>query len=201
MEKKSSKTKKVLIGIVLFVLLALIGLITFSPYGKHETFTFKEVGHTIDINAPTEKVFKFLGNSANASRWSVYVNHIITLNADAVPDGAVGSRRRCFCNPDRTGRQWDELITVVEKNKKRQLTIYNLKDFNLKVDNLATEQLYEPIDANKCRLTFIVFFKDVKPSLTDQVKMYFGAYDIKSVFKANMDNIKHIVEEEYAKGI
>jgi hypothetical protein len=113
-----------------------------------------------------------------------------------VPDGIPGSRRRCFCRADEKGKQWDELITEVIPDQKRQLTIYNLKYFPVTAKNLATEQLYETFSENKCRLTFTIFFKDEKPTLIEKIKMYMAAYKIKSIFKKNMANIKRIVEEE-----
>ena len=171
-------------------------IILLSPYGTHRGFSYKVVKHTIEINASVKDVFNFLGNSKNASQWSVFVHHIQPLNADSVQDGKTGSRRRCFCRAYEKGMQWDELITEVIPNKKRQLIIYNLKDFPVTAKNLATEQLYETIDANKCRLTFTVFFKNAKPTLIEKIKMYIAAYEIKTIFKQNMANIKMIVEKE-----
>ncbi len=42
--------------------------------------------------------------------------------------------------------------------------------------HLATEQLYESITEKKCRLTFMVFFKDAKPTMWETLKMYIAAY-------------------------
>jgi uncharacterized protein YndB with AHSA1/START domain len=169
-------------------------MIAFSPYGSHEGFPYKLVKYTVEINAPVDSVFNFLGNSKNASKWSVFVNHLTTLNADSFPDGTVGSRRRCFRSKDETGVQWDELITEKTVNQKRQLVIYNMKNFSIAADHLATEQIYEKTADNKCRLTLTVFFKNAEPSLWEKFKMYFAAYKIKSVFEGNMANIKRIVE-------
>ncbi len=169
-------------------------MVLMSPYGHHKGFGYRLVKYTVEINAPVDKVFSFLGNSKNASRWSVFVNHINPINADSLPDGLPGSRRRCFCNANEKGMQWDELITEVAENKKRQLTIYNLKDFQITANNLATEQLYEIIGSNKCRLTFTVFFKGAFPTIMERFKMYIAAYKIKSILKRNMNNIKRITE-------
>lgn len=182
---------------IIFLIIACLVtvIILLSPYGQYKGFSYSLVKHTVEINAPVKDVFNFLGNSKNASRWSVFVHHINTLNADVVPDGIPGSRRRCFCRADEKGMQWDELITEVVPNRKRQLTIYNLKDFPVTAKNLATEQLYETVNESKCRLTFTVFFKDAEPSLMEKLKMYMAAYKIKSILKQNMANIKMIVEE------
>jgi hypothetical protein len=194
MEKKFSKLKKGAIGIGIVLLLSVTVMIVFSPYGKHEGFSYKLVKVTVAIDAPVDSVFKFLGNSANASKWSVFVDHITPLNADSFPDGAVGCRRRCFCNKDETGTQWDELTTERIPGEKRQLTIYNMKDFSMTADHLATEQLYEKTADNKCSLTFTVFYKDHNPTLMESIKLYFAAYKIKDIFFSNMTNIKRIAE-------
>jgi len=167
------------IGLILLILVS--GIILFSPYGNQDKFPYKLIKQTIEIDAPVDTVFNYLGNSDNASDWSVYVDHISPLNAESYPDGVVGSTRRCFCEADETGTQWDELITEVIPNKKRQLTIYNLKGFPIDLENLATEQIYEKISDTKCSVTFTVFFKDVEPTLFDQFKIYLSGYRIKSI--------------------
>ncbi len=75
--------------IISFILIAclLAILILLSPYGRHKGFHYRLVKHTIEINAPVKDVFNSLGNSKNASRWSVFVHHINPLNTDSVPDG------------------------------------------------------------------------------------------------------------------
>ncbi len=193
LEKTYKKMGKLFLYVFLFLSLLIAGVIAFSPYGSQKGFSYKLIKHSIDINAPAEKVFDFLGNSGNASRWSSFVSHITVLNLDSFTDGTTGSRRRCFRNKNEKGMQWDELITEAVPNQKRQLTIYNLKGFSM-TQNLATEQLYEPIRQKKCRLTFTVFFKDAKPTMWETIKMYLAAYIIKPIFKKNLSNIKRITE-------
>jgi len=168
----------------------------FSPYGAKENFNYKLVLNTIEINAPVDSIFNFLGNSANAARWSVYVDHITTLNNDSVPDGTPGSRRRCFQNADEQGIKWDELITLRETNKKRQIIIYNDYGFPLMASHLATEQLYENIGENKTKLSFTLFFLNYEPSMLEQLKTYIAGFKVKSVYEKNMLNIKRIIEEK-----
>jgi uncharacterized protein YndB with AHSA1/START domain len=186
-------------GIVLTLTLVSVVCIIFSPYGARDGFGYKVVSSSVEINAPTSTVFDFLGNSANASRWSVYVNHIVPLNTDKFKDGAEGSVRRCYRNADNTGMQWDELISEVVINRKRQLLIYNFKNFPVSANHLATEQLYQSLDNQKTKLTFTVFFKN-PPTPLEMLKMYFAAYKINSLFEKNMSNIKRIVEEENKNG-
>lgn len=194
MEKRFKSLKKWLAIAGLLLLLLLTGMVAFSPYGKQKDFPYKLVKHTVEINAPVDSVFNLLGKSSMASSWSVYVDHITPLNADSFPDGTTGSRRRCFCENDETGIQWDELITENIPDKKRQLVLYNLKGFPITADHLATEQLYEKLSENKCSLTFTLFFKDSKPGLLESLKTYFAGYKIKDIYSANMYNIKRIAE-------
>jgi ribosomal protein L20A (L18A) len=191
---KKFKKRNIIIGLLAGIILIAAGIIYFSPYQSHTGFSYKLIKHTVEIDAPVETVYQFLGNSANASRWSVFVHHIKTLNANEVSDGSVGSIRRCYCNANEQGRMWDELITENIPNKKRQLEIYNLKDFPMTANSLATEQIYEQTSDGKCRLTFTVFFKNVRPALADLIKMHIGSYRIKSIFKKNMYNIQQMVE-------
>jgi uncharacterized protein YndB with AHSA1/START domain len=169
-------------------------LIYNSPFKIQPGFDQKVMLHTVDIAASPDSVFRYLGNSDNAKRWSVFVHHITPLNADSVPDGAPGSRRRCFCKPDESGKRWDETITEVIPGKKRRLTLYNMVGFAAASNSMATEQIYEPLEGGKCRLTFTVFFTEEKPSWKETMEMYFAAYSIKSIFARNMDNIKRLVE-------
>jgi uncharacterized protein YndB with AHSA1/START domain len=196
LEKNYKKTGKRFLYLLLFLFLIIAGVVAFSPYGRQKGFSYKLIKHSIDINAPAERVFDFLGNSHNASRWSSFVSHITVLNPDSFTDGTSGSRRRCFRNKNEKGMQWDELIIEAAANKKRQLSIYNLKDFSMTAGHLATEQLYEVIGVNKCRLTFTVFFKDATPTIGEAIKMYIAAYMIEPVFKRNLSNIKRISESE-----
>ena len=191
--------KKILLMILVVVVPGLVGAFIFSPYGSHEGFAYKMVKHTVEINVPADSVYKYLGNSAHAHDWSVFVDHISPLNADSFPDGAPGSRRRCFQQADEKGTQWDELVTIVEPGKRRQLTIYNLKDFSMQAENLATEQLYSAPAPGKCTLTFTMFFLDGKSTTWDEMKTYIGAFKVKNIFAKNMNNIKRITEEKYGK--
>lgn len=186
------RTKKIL----LLSIIALICIfIIFNPYGHSEYYPGKRsIVNVIEINAPVEKVFSYLGNSANASIWSVYVDHITPLNPDEIPDGQVGSKRRCFQNPDEKGLQWDETILINEKNKRRRISIYNLVDFPMEAKGLATEQLYEVIDNNRTKLIFSVFYLE-EPDAITSFKTFVGSWYINYIFKRNLVNIKTEVEK------
>jgi hypothetical protein len=165
-----------------------------SPYRHYKGFDYRLIRTTVQINASADSVFRFLGNSANARKWSVFVDHISPLNNTQVPDGKVGSRRRCFCQSDEKGRQWDEVVTEVIPGVKRQISCYNLLGFPLNSSGLATEQLYTPLGPEKCELSFTLFFLNKKPSLWDEIKIRAVSYTVKNIFSKNMDNIKHQVE-------
>lgn len=81
--KKFAKAIIIAIGVANF---AAIMVCLVNVYGKKGGFDYKLISHTVEINAPADSVFKFLGNSANAHRWSVFVDHISPLNSDVVKD-------------------------------------------------------------------------------------------------------------------
>lgn len=193
------KAIRMLLAVFVVVAVGITTMIACSPYGQNKRFPYKVVEHSITIKAPVQTVFHYLGNSANASRWSVFVDHIIPLNANEVPDGTPGSRRRCFQNSNEQGLQWDELITIVERDKRRQLTIYNMNDFPIQAEGLATEQLYKSISPAETELTFTLFYLSGPPAIMDNLKMYFAAYKVKRIYRDNMDNIKRFVEALHQK--
>lgn len=194
MPKNYKWIKRIILSILLILIAGIGSVIYFSPYTNYPGFENKVVKYTVEINASVDSVYRFLGNSGNASRWSVFVDHITPINADSFADGKQGSRRRCFCRADETGRQWDELITIDEPGIRRQLSIYNLQEFPITADHLATEQIYEGINYTGCKLTFIVFFNNADPGWIDQFKLYLAAYKITPIFRSNMNKIKAIME-------
>ncbi|HRO74719.1 MAG TPA: hypothetical protein PLP27_01055 [Crocinitomicaceae bacterium] len=155
---------------------------------------YRSVRNSIEISKSATEIYNYLGNSNNASHWSVYVDHITTLNADKIPEGTVGSTRRCFKNQNEQGIVWDEDITETIPNVKRQLSIYNAKEFPIMADGLLTEQLYEPINDSITILTFTLFHKDANPTIWTVIKFHVAAYVVSSVFNRNLKNIKQYVE-------
>jgi hypothetical protein len=181
---------------ILLAALVIIPLLlwVFSPYKSHTNIPYKAIAVWQDINASPERVFEYLGHSEHASDWSVFVDHINTLNADSFSDGTVGCRRRCFKDSDEKGLQWDETITVVEPQKRRQLNIYNMVGFSIKAEGLLTEQRYVPIDGGKkCRLVLTLFYKD-SPGIWDLIKTHISAWRVHGIFEQNLANIKKEIE-------
>lgn len=190
------KAKKILL-VILLILFAIFYF--FNPFGYSKYYPDERaIINTIEINAPAEEVFAYLGNSANAAKWSVFVDHISPLNPQEVSDGQVGSKRRCFQNPDEKGLRWDETILINEQNKRRRISIYNLIDFSIEADGLATEQLYESLENGRTRLIFSVFYLE-KPDAITTFKTFIGSWYIQYIFKKNMENIKTEVEAQAKK--
>jgi len=175
----------------LAVLTVFAALIFFSPYGTQQGYTQKAIIVETDIQAPSPKVFEYLGKSENASRWSTFVSKIKSINL--VKDGEVGSKRRCFGKQE--GIVWDEEILLTKENEKRLLNVYNAKGFVMMAENLLTEQVYEPIDENKTKLKLTLFFKEGRRNMFSELKMYFAAYIIADIFKDNLTNIKRYNEQ------
>lgn len=186
--------KKIAIGFFALIAIALTAMVLFSPYKSYDGFPYKLIKTTVVINAPADSVFRYLGNSENARNWSVFVHHIDALNSDTVPDGQPGSKRRAFCNEDEQGRRWDELTTLVEPNKRRQLITFNYVDFAMTADGLATEQLYAPLNDSTTELSFTLFYLNHDPSWWELLKTHFAAYTVDDIFQRNMANIKRLVE-------
>lgn len=188
-----NRLKKIIGWTITFIVIAILLMVIFSPYKKYGNNAYKTVEYTIEIDTPVDSVFNYLGNSKNATNWSSFVDHITPLNADQHTDGTVGAIRRCYKEENEEGIIWDEEIIAVDKNERRKLTVYDLQGFSLSANNLVTEQLYKKVSENSMTLTFSLFF-DKSPSILDRLKMDFASYQIKSIFEANLENIKRICE-------
>ena len=184
--------KYVIYSIITFAML-LVLVIVFSPYRKKEGSIQKMIVESIVINEKPNKIYNYLGNSDNAEDWSVYVDHISSLNPDAYSDGEIGSIRRCFKNKDEKGIYWDEEILITEKNERRRLSIFNMNGFGVETDKLVTEQLYREKDG-KCEISFTLFYGNGKANWYDELKLYFAAYKVAYIFKGNLQKIKELNE-------
>jgi Polyketide cyclase / dehydrase and lipid transport len=177
--------KRLAIGLLLVLVLA----IACSPFRYDKALGKKALRHTVIIDAPVDSVFAYLGNSANAKYWSIYVDHIVPLNADKVKDGQPGSQRRCYTRADETQEMWDEEILEVKPNQLRRLSCYNFQNFIVSAHNLQTEQQYKALGADKTQLSFVFYFSQ-EPSIFEWFNMAWSAHYTKYIFKRNMDNIK-----------
>jgi uncharacterized protein YndB with AHSA1/START domain len=185
--------KKIFLYGFILSFLGIGAVLLLSPYKRFSNETRPDIRQSVIIDAPADSVYAYLGNSANAARWSVFVHHISPLNPDSVPDGSAGSLRRCFQRADETGLRWDEEILIAEPAKRRRLSIFNLIGFPANAKGLMTEQWYETTPDGRTRLTFTVFFLE-KPSAWDTLKIRLFAWRIAAIFKSNMENIKKEIE-------
>ncbi|MFT5780133.1 MAG: hypothetical protein ACI837_003094 [Crocinitomicaceae bacterium] len=190
------KLKRAAVVILTTIVLVTAGVIIFSPYHKHGSTDYRTLEFSIEIDAPVDSVYAYLGDSDNAEDWSIYVDHISALNSNECADGAVGAKRRCFQEANEEGIIWDEQVVEVIPSRKRRLTIYNLKGFSVQANGLETEQIYEVISPNKTRLTFTVFYGDHNPSAIESLKMYYASYEMYRIFKGNLERVKFLVEEK-----
>jgi uncharacterized membrane protein len=167
--------------------------ITFSPLQYDLRKNTIQIKSTIQIDAPIQKIFNYLGQSKNASIWSTYVDHISPLNPNTIADGQVGSIRRCYKEASENGIIWDEQIIALEKNKYRRISIYNMKDFLLTSNALITEQNYASINDSSTALSLSLVLKP-NASLSDIIKFHIAAYKVNQIFIANLKNIKYYNE-------
>ncbi|HAD14030.1 MAG TPA: hypothetical protein DCF33_16525 [Saprospirales bacterium] len=186
--------KKLRIGLLVFSILLLL-LWVFSNFKLNPETNEYSLENSILIQSPVEKIFTYLGNSANASSWSSFVDHITPLNQNQIPDGQLNSTRRCFRNADETGIQWDEDIVKWEANKLRELSIYNMKHFPVSTGDLRTRQQYDTQPDGSVKLTFGLYKSADKTTWTDVIKMKYTGYIVAGIFKANISNIKREIEK------
>ena len=153
----------------------------------YDDFEFPMIKVSTTIDAPVAQVFEYLGNSENANQWSVFVDHISPLSGI---DGEVGSFRRCFRDKAEKAEQWDEEIIINEPSKRRRLTVFNLQNFKIQSSGLLTEQIYESIENNRCRLSFTLFYNEESHTFWNLLKMHIFSYYIEYIFENNLERIR-----------
>lgn len=188
------KFKRIVLYVLSAIVVIFVGLLIFSPFSKQNGSSKPILLCSIEVNVSADSLFNYLGNSSNASKWSSFVDHISTINADEHIDGTVGSVRRCYVQADEEGMRWDEEILEIIPNKKRLLSIFNFEEFAITSPGLVTEQIYESITDQKTKVSFSLYFKSDAPGFFNIVKMKLSGYRIKSIFDKNLQNIKRICE-------
>jgi hypothetical protein len=159
----------------------------------------------VDIDAAAPAVWAFVSDSARASLWSVYFHHIAPLPESPVPDGRVGSLRRCYRRADASGVVWDEEVVAIVPERYREIRSFRLRGFRAAMQPAArlTEyrvaQHVEPLGPARTRLTFSTSL--LRPDLR-LARWTFGffARDVVRVFRLNLENIRAAVEAE-AQGV
>ncbi len=186
--KKVSRLRT--IGWRFIFLVPFVGIVIYALSPVHRVDNGNlEISDGILIRQPVRFVYQYMGNSANAAAWSSFVHHIRLLGG---VDGSVHCKRRCFKHEDEKGLQWDEEIIRVDSLNKRRLRIYNARGFPMYVTGLETEQRYH-MKGDVCSLSLVLILPK-GASLWSKIKFYIGGYKVKSIFRANLKNIKRRVE-------
>jgi len=146
-------------------------------------FAQKKYKVSIEMDASSEYVFNYLGNSNNVNKWSVFVDSIAVLNPFEFNDGDIGSIRRCYVR--NSNKKWDEEIVEITSNKYRLLRCFNYQNFKATTPYLFTEQIYEDTGINKCLVTFTIILNE-KPTIIQRL----GVIKTQSIFRKNLKNIK-----------
>ena len=176
------------IGFTTVGLSLLIGILIYkSPYTYKNNKAIIESKVSIKNNC--ENVFSYLGNSDNASKWSVFVDSIIPLNQYDFEDGSPLSKRRCFTGGE-DEFMWDEEILTVVPNDSRTLKCYNFQNLYIESSELITEQKYKPTFEG-CEVTFTLKYRDQNVDWFEHAKLKFIGYYIDYIFSRNLENIKN----------
>lgn len=146
-------------------------------------FAQKKYKVSIEMDASSEYVFNYLGNSNNANKWSVFVDSIAVLNPFEFNDGDIGSIRRCYVR--NSNKKWDEEIAEITSNQHRLLRCFNYQNFKANPPHLFTEQSYQDTGNNKCLVTFTIIMNE-KPTIIQRL----GVIKTQSIFRKNLKNIK-----------
>jgi len=151
---------------------------------------------SIEIEAPVEALWTYVSDSANAKEWSVYFDHLSPVPG-AVPDGQIGSVRRCFRNPDEKGPRWDELTFGVEPQRRRWIHSFRfvgfLPRFLTRSAQSLVEQKYDSLGPSRSRLTFGTLPVPGTPWVSRMLTR-FSRGETERFFRINQQNIKASVE-------
>jgi hypothetical protein len=190
------------------VLALAVGLIVKSPYQRHPGTGHRMLSQGVDIAAAADSVFLFLGDTADAGRWSVYIDAIKPLNADSVTPWAPGSRFRCFVRKGRNAgkegtdgkeRSWDEIVREAVPGRRRSLVLYGFAGFSAAPDSLTLEQVFTPLkdadgrEVGASRLDFNLYFTR-EPGWKETLQMFFAAYSIQGIFSRDLAAVKRVLE-------
>jgi hypothetical protein len=157
------------------------------------------LSQSLDMAAAADSAYRFLGDTANAGRWSVFVDEILPLNADSVAPWAPGSRLRCFVRSGGKERRWDETVLETVPGRKRVLVLHGFAGFSAAPDSLTLEQVFTPLEdadgreVRAVRMTFNLYFTR-PPGWRETFQMFFAAYSIKGIFSRDLANVKRIME-------
>lgn len=183
------------------VLALAVGLIINSPYKRHPGRDQRMLSQSLEIAAAADSVYRYLGDTANAKRWSIFADEIKPLNADSVAPWAPGSRLRSFVRSGGKERRWDETVLEAVPGRKRVRVLYGFAGFSAAPDSLTLEQVFTPLadadgrEVGACRLDFNLYFTH-EPRWRQTLQMFFAAYSLKGIFSRDLANIKRSLETD-----
>lgn len=153
----------------------------------------------IVIDASQKEVWDYLSDNSNAKMWSVFFDHISTLESTDpnINEGGVGSVRRCFRHPNEQGISWDEVTVKTEPYHLRQIHTYNIQNWPVKDFNALefdVYQTYEDLGENKTKLSFTTNLKSPQTNYAKWL-FYLAKWETLRVFKVNLENIKAHIEQ------
>ena len=147
---------------------------------------------SIEIAAPVERVWAYVGDSTRAREWSIYFHHISPLPGP--PDGQVGALRRCFRRADEQGTRWDERVRGGERLRVRHIVSYDFVGIPVtKGAETDVWQLYESLGPDRTRLTFRT--APVKgTNLANRLSFAGSRRRAAEIFQKNLENIAAAIE-------
>ena len=190
------KFSLIIITPLIFTLLAISISFAIAIQKEH---SYKEF---VIIDASQKEVWDYLSDNSNAKMWSVFFDHISTLETtdSNVSEGGVGSVRRCFRNPNEQGISWDEITVKAEPYHLRQIHTYNIQNWPVKDFNTLefdVYQTYEKLGKNKTKLSFTTNLKSPQTAYAKWL-FYLAKWETLRVFKVNLENIKAHIEQGQA---
>ena len=182
----------IIITPIIFIILAIS--ISFVIATQKEQ-VYKEF---VVIDAGQKEVWDYLSDNSNAKMWSIFFDHISTLETTGsdVAEGGVGSVRRCFRNSNEQGISWDEVTVKTEPYHLRQIHTYNIQNWPLEDFNVLefdVYQTYEKLGKNNTKLGFTASLKSPQTAYAKWL-FYISKWETLRVFKVNLENIKVHIE-------
>ena len=155
----------------------------------------------VEVDAPLDALWAYAGNSLLATDWSVYFHHISPLPESPVPDGQIGSLRRCYRREDETGPTWDEEVTALVPKRYREIRTYALRNFRwvglaARQTEYRVGQHYESLGPERSRLTFSTELIRPRSVLAKGAFALFARETVR-IFRVNLENIAAAVEADY----
>jgi hypothetical protein len=149
----------------------------------------------IVIQAPVADVWNYLSANGNAADWSVYFDHISTL--PGVPEGQLGSDRRCYRNHDEKGLSWDEVTIGLIPRALRILSIHGFRGLRFRAElnpPIFVKQIYQKLGPDSTRVTFQTA-AGAGMTEEEEIEFLFVRGTTRETFEENLENIRAAIED------